>query len=684
MAKRITAEQLATMGLDEPLARELSGHFNQLVETLPPGQCWTRTSQEILTPALPFQLHWLLYQTTYADWDHASQGMPPAWIPTEEFIRTTNIAQFMEPLGLNTYEDLHSWSVRHRDTFWDRVVQKLDVRFKHDYSRIVDLSLGPDRPRWLVDAKLNIADSCFVADGDCVAIVYRHQKSGRLSTLTYAELDLLTNRLANGLAATGFRPDDAIAVAMPMTVESVVIYLGIVKAGCVVVSIADSFAPPEIEKRIRLGNARGIFTQDYVRYSGKELPMYEKIKSANAPRAVVLSCGGSSSVNLRDGDLRWDDFLSEDNRFESVSREPDDHTNVLFSSGTTGEPKAIPWTHTTPIKCAMDGYLHHNIQPGDVVAWPTNLGWMMGPWLIYASLFNRATIALYGDAPTGRGFGQFVQDAKVAMLGVVPSLVKAWKNSQCMKGLDWSNIKAFSSTGESSNAEDMLFLMSQAEYKPVIEYCGGTEIGGGYIAGTVVQPASPATFTTAALGLDLVILDETGQPTDNGELFLVPPSMGLSAELLNQNHHEVYFEGVPKGPHGGLLRRHGDQMERLTDSAFRAHGRADDTMNLGGIKVSSAEIERVLNSIDGISETAAIAVSPEDEGPSTLVVYAVLLEGSNPDMEGLKDSLQQAVRQNLNPLFKIHDVVLVDSLPRTASNKVMRRQLRVDHKSSSP
>ena len=169
-----------------------------------------------------------------------------------------------------------------------------------------------------------------------------------------------------------------------------------------------------------------------------------------------------------------------------------------------------------------------------------------------------------------------------------------------MKGLDWQAIKAFSSTGECSNSEDMLFLMSNAGYRPIIEYCGGTEIGGGYLTGTTIQPATPATFTTPALGLDIVICDEEGQPTDNGEVFVTPPSIGLSTELLNKGHHEVYFEGTPQLPKMPPLRRHGDGVERLTDGYYRIHGRVDDTMNLSGIKVSSAEIEEVLNSVSGI------------------------------------------------------------------------------------
>ena len=154
------------------------------------------------------------------------------------------------------------------------------------------------------------------------------------------------------------------------------------------------------------------------------------------------------------------------------------------------------------------------------------------------------------------------------MLGVVPTLVRAWKHTDCMHGLDWQAIRAFSSTGECSNPEEMLYLMSLAGYRPVIEYCGGTEIGGGYVTGTRVQPAAPSTFTTPALGLDFLLYDD-GIPSDNGEVFIVPPSLGLSTRLLNADHNEVYFAGTPRPD----LRRHGDALERLSEGYYRIHGR---------------------------------------------------------------------------------------------------------------
>ena len=668
----LTVEQLTACGLDKAEASEVTEVVNRILKMQSPTARWSEISRHILTPQHPFALHRLLYETVYADFDSAIHGPPPAWLPTDKDITKANITQLMAELNIKTYPEFHAWTVKNRDVFWQMMIDVLDIKTISTNTEAQQDATGVVTHL----AKLNIVDSCFSAPSDAIAIVTQRENDEGLATFTYHELVSLTNRVANGLIEMGMEPGDAVAVDMPMNAESVAIYLGIVKAGCVVVGIADSFAPDEIATRLRIGNAKAIFTQDYINRAGKRLPLYEKVIAANAPKAIVSSSKGSTAVarTRREGDMTWNDFLSDTDVSTAVPCHPDAHTNILFSSGTTGEPKAIPWTHTTPIKCAADAYLHHDIHANDVLAWYTNLGWMMGPWLIYASLINKATLALYEGVPTGREFGVFVQNAKVSMLGVVPTLVRAWKNTGCMHGLDWHAIRAFSSTGECSNPEEMLYLMSLAGYRPVIEYCGGTEIGGGYVTGTRVQPAAPSTFTTPALGLDFLLYDDHGNLSDNGEVFIVPPSLGLSTSLINADHDEVYFTGTPRPD----LRRHGDALERLADGYYRIHGRVDDTMNLSGIKVSSAEIEEVLNGVDGIQETAAVAVSPRDRGPSQLVIYTVPVasESGKPTQQEIHGALQAALSGHLNPLFRIHDVFIVDALPRTASNKVMRRLLR--------
>ena len=139
---------------------------------------------------------------------------------------------------------------------------------------------------------------------------------------------------------------------------------------------------------------------------------------------------------------------------------------------------------------------------------------------------------------------------------------------------------------------------------------------------------------------------------------------------------------TPVGPNGELLRRHGDEMRRLAGGYFQAQGRADDTMNLGGIKTSSAEIERVLNETAGVAETAAITVTHDGGGPDRLVIIAVIKDGGSADLAQLQKAMQESIKQRLNPLFRIHEVRQIDILPRTASNKVMRRTLRSNYDKS--
>jgi acetyl-CoA synthetase len=397
----------------------------------------------------------------------------------------------------------------------------------------------------------------------------------------------------------------------------------------------------------------------------------------NAPRAIVIAEG---DIDLRNGDVSWrvvTDSLPGFVTVDAFATPIDAANTVLFSSGTTGAPKAIPWTPACAIKAAADAKWHLDMRSADRLLWPTSLGWMMGAWSIFATLLNDATLVVFDDAPTQRELGRLVQSTRVTHLGVVPSLVRSWREARTMEGLDFRSVRVFSSTGECSNPTDMLYLMWLAHYRPIVEYCGGTEIAGGYITSTVLSPCVPSCFTTAALGQNFVCLNEAGESTQQGEAFLTTPSIGLSTSLLNKNHHDEYYANVPQPG----LRRHGDLIQQVNGEYYRVLGRADDTMNLGGVKVSSAEIERACQDVPGVQELAAIALAPPGGGPSALVMCVVPAPGrASVETEHNEGAtlihLQQCIRERVNPLFRVERVVFVDALPRTASNKVMRRVLR--------
>lgn len=680
MSQSWDSQSLQALGVTPSHAETYASEIQAILKEPDPERAWQQLVEKVLAPSLPFELHLALYRELSSR-RTSQEGPLPVWFPSEADHATANVTKLAAEVGQATFSEVHQWSVENRMAFWEKAITTLGIAFSQQPTSIGETTANPGQPRWLPGAKLNIADSCFQADPEKTAILWQSGDGAPFEKISYGALRRRSGQVALGLQQQGFEKGDAIAIDMVMNPESVAIYLGILRAGCTVISIADSFSPAEIATRLRIGKAKGIFTMDVISRGRKTLPMYEKVTAADAPRAIVIPCGSDLSLALREGDLSWREFLPEESLEESVQCASSDLVNILFSSGTTGDPKAIGWTHVTPIKAGMDGHYHHDIHPDEIVAWPTNLGWMMGPWLIFASLLNRATIALYGNAPTGADFCRFVAQADVNMLGVVPSLVKAWRNADAIAGLDWTKIRAFSSTGECSNAEDMHYLMAQAGYSPVLEYCGGTEIGGGFVTGTMVQPAVPAAFSTPALGVDFVILDEAHGYSDVGELFLVPPSIGLSSTLLNRDHEKVYYEGVPNLAEVPVLRRHGDQFQKLPGGYYRAEGRADDTMNLGGIKVGSAEIERVLKGIPQVNETAAVAVPPLGGGPAQLVIFASLLE--DVDLTQLHKEMQRLIRSQLNPLFKIHDLQRMDVLPRTASGKVMRRVLR-SHYAASP
>ncbi|XP_010552273.1 PREDICTED: probable acyl-activating enzyme 18, peroxisomal isoform X4 [Tarenaya hassleriana] len=651
------------------------------VEGSDPREQWKAlVGSSELRPSHPYSLHQLVYYSVYSNWDDSLHGPPLYWFPSLTESKSTNLGRLMEThcprlLGSSYNNPIESFglfrefSLQHPDCFpisflpqvyWSIVLDELSLAFFSCPRCILDTT-DKSKPggTWLPGAVLNIAECCLLPsshprkEDDSVAVVWRDEGSdddddSHVNRMTLKELREQVMMVAKALAGV-FAKGDTVAIDMPMTVNAVIIYLAIVLAGCIVVSIADSFAAKEIATRLRVSKAKGIFTQDYIFRGGRRFPLYSRVVEAAPSKVIVLPATGTElGVQLREQDLSWNDFLSNAKNhprgvyyFCPAYQPVDAMINILFSSGTTGEPKAIPWTQLSPIRSACDGWAHVDIQP---------------------------------------------VCSGVTVLGTVPSLVKTWKSTKCMEGLDWSKIKSYATTGEASNVDDDLWISSKSGYKPVIECCGGTELSSSYIIGCPLQPQAFGAFSTPSMTTGIVILDENGFPFPgddkpcSGEIALFPRYLGATDRLLNADHDAVYFKGMPFYK-GMRLRRHGDIVKRTVGGYYTVQGRADDTMNLGGIKTSSIEIERVCDNADQcVSETAAISVAPRDGGPEMLAILVVLKKGFKKKPEELKNMFSRAIQRDLNPLFKVSIVKIVPEFPRTASNKLLRRVLRDEMK----
>ena len=223
---KVDVMYLATTGASKEQAESIWSKLQAIPEGTSPADIWDELTGGVLNPSVPFPVHELLFRVVFGEWDNP-QGPPPAWRPTSEQIAQSNITAFSDKTGRRSFDDLYRWSTRHRAEFWGHVIVALGIRFHKEPERVLDESGGPEAARWLPGARMNIADSCFTAPADRAAVIFQAEDAAP-QTMTYGELDRLSNRVANSLRAIGIGVGDAVAIDMPMTVEAVASYLGIV------------------------------------------------------------------------------------------------------------------------------------------------------------------------------------------------------------------------------------------------------------------------------------------------------------------------------------------------------------------------------------------------------------------------------------------------------------------------
>ncbi|MGH2593971.1 MAG: AMP-binding protein [Anaerolineae bacterium] len=620
------------------------------------------------------------------------------WRPTPDLIANSNLKRFMNRHGIASFDALMRRSTGDVAWFWDAVLKELDIRFYVPYSRIVDLSRGIAWPEWCVGGEMNIVHNCLdkyagtPTDGR-IALRWEGEE-GTVRTLTYAELRRAVNQAANALHSLGLGKGDAIGVFMPMTPEIVVALLAIVKIGGVFLPLFSGFGAQAIASRLVDADAKALFTADGMVRRGQSVPMKPTADeaAAHAPtlqHMIVLKRTGADVPWNPARDQGWHDLIdAQPDDAQTERTRAEDPLMIIYTSGTTGRPKGAVHTHCGfPIKSAQDMLHGLDLHPDETLYWITDMGWMMGPWLVFGTLLIGATMMLYDGAPDYPGAGRvwaLVERHRVTTLGISPTFVRALIKfgEEPVRQHNLSSLRKFGSTGEPWNPGPWLWLFNVAGggQLPIINYSGGTEISGGIVMGNLLLPLKPCAFSAPLPGMAADVVDEEGRSVRGqvGELVIRQPWIGMTRGFWKdpQRYVDTYWSRFPN------VWVHGDWAAVDADGLWYILGRSDDTIKVAGKRLGPAEVESILVAHPAVSEAAAIGVPDPIKGQA-VVCFSVLKPGQAAG-EALREELIERVARELGKPLAPREVKFVRDLPKTRNAKVMRRIIRAAYLGQDP
>jgi len=619
-----------------------------------------------------------------------SFGGDIVWRSSPEQKASTHLQRFMDRHGISDFESLLKRSTEDLEWFWGAVIEDLGIEFYQPYTRVIDLSRGPQWPQWCVNGKMNIVHNLLdkwmgTAQEHKIALRWEGEE-GQSRTLTYAELNVAVNRLAAGLRSLGLGKGDIIGLFMPMTPEIVVASVAIAKIGGILLPLFSGYGPGAVVTRLQDAGAKALFTADGVYRRGRISPMKAIADEALAQCPSVKHC----IVARRTGNaIQW--IPERDHWFDALlasqpDQTPTEHTDaedivmIIYTSGTTGRPKGAVHTHCGfPIKGAQDMRHGLDLRGEDVLYWMTDMGWMMGPWLVFGSLLLGSTMVLYDGAPDYPGPDRtwdLVEKHGVTILGLSPTFVRGIMKfgDEPVRSHPMPSLRAFASTGETWNPAPWMWLFETVGrgQRPIINYSGGTEIAGGIVMGNWLKPLKPASFAGPLPGMAADVVDEEGRSVRGqvGELVIRAPWIGMTQGFWKdpERYLETYWSRFPN------VWVHGDWAAVDEDGLWYILGRTDDVMKVAGKRLGPAEVESTLMKNPALAEAAAIGV-PDDVKGESVVCFAIL-KPSHSASEPLKAELRQLLTDELGKPLLPKEIFFVNDLPRTRNAKIMRRVIR--------
>jgi acetyl-CoA synthetase len=612
----------------------------------------------------------------------------PAWSPTDEQARASRLWRFMHDHGCDSYPALCVKAAREPEWFWDALVKELGIVWSTPYRQAMDTAAGVPFTRWFPGGRLNAYESAVLrhrrTDPDRLAIVAENE-AGDVQRLTYAELEVAVERTAAGLSAIGVDRGTAVGLYLPLVIENAVALLACTKLGAVAVPLFSGFGAEAVRQRLSDAGARILITADGAVRRGRPVPMKPIAEQAAAgvpslDRLVVVRCAGTDGRMRPGQDLTWEE-LQRDSRapIATAPMASDEPLLLLYTSGTTGRPKGTVHGHAgLPIKSAQDWAFGMDVSPGERVMWVTDMGWVMGPLLVFGSLMLGGTAVLYDGAPDYPDPSRIWAVAErhgVTHLGISPTLTRVLMASGegATPRKPFDRLRVLASTGEpwTPEAWTWLFEVVGKRRVPIMNYSGGTECGGGLVSGNFLTPSRPGSFAGPIPGIDAAVFNEQGQPVQGevGELVVRQPYLGMTLGIWNdrERYLETYWSRWP----GIWL--HGDWALVDEEGLWYILGRSDDTIKVAGKRVGPAEVEAA--ALDGteVAEAAAVGVPDPLKGQS-VVVFAVARPGGDP--AAIPAAVSRSIEQSLGKPFKPSAVHVIPRLPKTRNGKILRRVIR--------
>ncbi len=653
--------------------------------------------------------------------------------PSSEFVESTNVFAFMQQYDIDDYDELIERTTTEVpgadesgiEWFWDELIEYLDIEFYEPYDTIRANSDGPQFSEWYAGGELNIAHNVVDRHAtleeptrNAVACIWEGE-DGAVRELTYHELHRQSNKVANALAERGIETGDTVGLYMPMVPEVVSILYGCFKAGAIAVPIFSGFGVEATATRIANAECRVLFTGDGFLRRGNPIFLKgaadEAIKQAGHVEHTIVFDRLGSSTQDRDENVPWIDdrdewwheaIDSQDDEYETKSLDSNQESMLLYSSGTTGEPKGIVHTHAGALtQAAKELHFGFDLKPADRFFWVSDIGWMMGPWTMIGVHTFGGTMFMYEgapDYPQPDRFWEMIDRHSLTQFGISPTAIRALRkhstnpesddpsvspgdgSDDWLSGHDLSSLRILGSTGEPWDAESWHWFYDNigGGETPIINISGGTEIMGCFLMPMPNQPLKPCTLGGPGLGMNIDIIDEYGKSiADSHERgYLVArdscPSMTKSLWSGDERYLEEYWSNFED------LWDHGDWAQQDEDGYWYLHGRADDTLNIAGRKVGPAEIEDALIGHQAVNQAAAVGV-PDDTTGTAVVSYLVLESGETPSDE-LRGTLRELVGVEHGKPFRPREILFVDDLPKTQSGKIIRRVISSIYQGDEP